>query len=983
MSTNNIFKTGSLDQRERHTFSIDDFGGVDYSSNPLMIADSRAVDMKNILKKESVNQKRKGWKQIAPEYDLAIPVGKIIGFWTIPTQYGDYYVVQCGGNFYFISFLNGNIHSYEKIVFAKDTYFINEETQGFVTEDNLYLLTGVYFARLKLSFSDGLMNYEFKPVSDFEDVYIPTVTLNIRPYRVFYKTFPPYGDWETNVNIDTGFDIVRSSFEDVNLLTPMIKVEFRLLDLPTSLSDSINSGDKQKPNVFCYTLPLGVKIDSVIATKVSLDGLNNSLLSQTYLQLSNGTKYALSVIAYPKSGDITTENSIVQVTEENQNTFDERYVLEYGFFIDSNCTLILSVTINESDLSVRLVGNNVYNNALLEGTTILCYPHFTEGNSDKIHKCTLGQVYKDRLFLSGNSDCPNCDWHSGGDDLNYSYFSDLDYCYYGLKTNPIKGYTILSTGQLCVLKQVSKHDSTIYFRTGEFITTTDFSGATKTDASGNTLSELAFPLETGNIGEGLINTKSLRMFDNDTIFLSKNGLFSIVSNNTNSDVKYAYLRSKLINKKLLQYDLSQAVTYQWKDWLLIAIPNAGIVFVADKKYKSVIEGDTSDYQYEWWILENIFASCFFEIGDELYFGNERGEFFSFSEEYQDISLWNSQDDDNGWKDILYSEKSEVYDQCSALIGWSKEDLQNIRWLEFSDPNGNLRLLHCFADETNLSVQTINNTEKNFLEWAFDYESEGVTKPEIRDSSIIENYLNEFMNSYFQDGNEVYVQVSGESTYIKAYIRSAESNGTSSGGNRFRLVTEPNGNTDISLSSTKIKLYKVKSNLINIEFDFDESGLCTGKYKVIGDFGLYEGITAIDNISDSIVGRFWKQDAVESYYLTKPFSLGTTVYTKNIYYISLTNNLIGDSRTDFGIRFKDSLISNVFSYQNQEGLDFSRFSFMDIHFAGNTYAKSMGVSYKVRRVNFIQFLFSNKENSNMSVNSLSVLYTYGFKMRGEI
>ena len=179
-----------------------------------------------------------------------------------------------------------------------------------------------------------------------------------------------------------------------------------------------------------------------------------------------------------------------------------------------------------------------------DGNIEVKFPHYVAGYADKINKCRFGVVYNNRLFVSGNPDYKNCDWHSG--DVNfsqveeynnkaikdYTYFSDLDYCFYGDNDTAVVGYDIYRDGDLVVVKEGSKHQATLYRRTMKLVNATSADG----NVVGDDLAEAAFPMFdiNSNGGVGGISHRSIVNFVGETIVLTKNGLKAI----TNKDDVY-------------------------------------------------------------------------------------------------------------------------------------------------------------------------------------------------------------------------------------------------------------------------------------------------------------------------------------------------------------------------------------------------------------------------------------------------------------
>ena len=53
-----------IQQKERRRLVLSDFKGVDFSSSPFRVSQSRATDMRNLINEYGVNHKRHGWREI-------------------------------------------------------------------------------------------------------------------------------------------------------------------------------------------------------------------------------------------------------------------------------------------------------------------------------------------------------------------------------------------------------------------------------------------------------------------------------------------------------------------------------------------------------------------------------------------------------------------------------------------------------------------------------------------------------------------------------------------------------------------------------------------------------------------------------------------------------------------------------------------------------------------------------------------------------
>lgn len=246
----------------------------------------------------------------------------------------------------------------------------------------------------------------------------------------------------------------------------------------------------------------------------------------------------------------------------------------------------------------------------------------------KINKCHIGSLFgvngtPDRLFLSGNPDYPNIEWHSAEND--FTYFPDINVTVVGSENNPIYGYASLSDSTQIIYKRENKQEATIYFRTGEYRTVYESDGQTIKDI------QAVFSIRAGAIGEGAVSERGNGCVANDTLMLSSNGVYGIeFSDNVVSQQRFAKERSRFINSELVKNDLSKAESITYKNRFYIAVGDK--IFVADSRYKSAVEGDMADtFNYEWWIWDNCPVYVWSIVDNELWFGTKDGRICRFEE----------------------------------------------------------------------------------------------------------------------------------------------------------------------------------------------------------------------------------------------------------------------------------------------------------------------------------------------------------------
>jgi len=211
-----------------------------------------------------------------------------------------------------------------------------------------------------------------------------------------------------------------------------------------------------------------------------------------------------------------------------------------------------------------------------------------EGNiADIITGCTLCTTYDNRVFFSGNPKYHNhlfwCKFNSVSGRADPTYWGVVDFQPDGVGNAPITGLMCVSD-TLMVLKADTQQDSAIYFHTG-------------VDTNIN-VQPRTYQAVQGLSGLGCVG--ACRNFLDDPIFISRLGVEGV------SQLKIAAERanehrSKLIDAKLVNTDLSKACLEEWGGYLCLLTD--GKIFLADSRQRYT--DSTGAMQYEWYYLENI------------------------------------------------------------------------------------------------------------------------------------------------------------------------------------------------------------------------------------------------------------------------------------------------------------------------------------------------------------------------------------------
>ena len=220
------------------------------------------------------------------------------------------------------------------------------------------------------------------------------------------------------------------------------------------------------------------------------------------------------------------------------------------------------------------------------------------GYADRIKKCTLLQVFDNRVFFSGNRDFPNMIWHCSLNDP--SYCSDLDYYNEGLDSAKVTGL-VAGNNALWVFREPSQSNTNVFYHT-----------PTIDSEYGKIYPSLHSSISTGCVGAAI-------NFNDDIVFFSERGMEGI-SGDITTEQAIAH-RSSLIDSKLLaEKNYKKMVLAEWEGYLLVFIDNK--VYLADSRAMFTNENHI-EYEWFYWVIsKNIICA---RVNDGvLYLGTQDG-----------------------------------------------------------------------------------------------------------------------------------------------------------------------------------------------------------------------------------------------------------------------------------------------------------------------------------------------------------------------
>jgi len=260
---------------------------------------------------------------------------------------------------------------------------------------------------------------------------------------------------------------------------------------------------------------------------------------------------------------------------------------------------------------------------------------------DRINKCTFGTRFGvngayDRLFVSGNPDYPNFDWHSEIWDLKY--FPDNSYSTLGSSKSAVVGYSIVSN-YLAAHKDEMEDDMSIIIREGDMID-----------------DKATFRIINTLQGQGAIASNSFLYLSTEPIFLTRSGLYAITAQDITGE-KYSQSRSFYLNGKLCEEDydnLCKSFAVIYNDMYILCvnepIPSEDPDEVHYNTKMYILDGlqpmrtDKSEpystRQYAAFYCEMKDVSCMWERENRLYFGTVTGQVCRFYDDKDNINSFN-------------------------------------------------------------------------------------------------------------------------------------------------------------------------------------------------------------------------------------------------------------------------------------------------------------------------------------------------------
>ena len=193
-----------------------------------------------------------------------------------------------------------------------------------------------------------------------------------------------------------------------------------------------------------------------------------------------------------------------------------------------------------------------------------------------IEKCTILQVFDNRVFFSGNPDLPNMVWNTSLNDA--SYCSDLDYYKEGMDNAAVKGL-VAGNNALWVFREPSDANTTVFYHTPSI-----------DDEYGKVYPSSHSSITTGCVGKAV-------NFNDDIVFFSERGMEGISGDVTTEQV-VAHRSSVVDHKMITESGYKDMVLSEWEGYLIVFIGNKA--YLADSR---AVFTNENHFEYEWFYWE--------------------------------------------------------------------------------------------------------------------------------------------------------------------------------------------------------------------------------------------------------------------------------------------------------------------------------------------------------------------------------------------
>ena len=977
----------NVEKKDRSVVTLRDFKGLDTVHSPLNLSYKHATDMRNLINRNGVNRKRKGWRQ-----EKAFTAGEMpAGTWSGVVDFSDdgtdkaeiiiHFAYNASGalsisayktedgaeisitNHFTISSPTGQeiravyfetvegsvtkgkvyaVGAGEILVIepekSGETYSLNVMGLNYIQTNNIVnkngealipcpivtQLGGVYLSQEQTYNKDSMADS-----ADFADSWVLTAGI-IQATDEFYPPTQENPEYDVNSierdNVSIGYNHFKNeAINDVNVFSSARK-NIGTVEITKDMASHFEAGDILDVEVFRL----------------------NELLA--YSPANNTTDDQVTLSYYAERNSYYTNNIKIKVY------INGKQYKEYGLVlhtVNDGATFILqddTIAAYFAGKNFVVLVNNLYflkDKLNYEVTTIDFEFTFLPreiGNTKQLKELISAasmitsfgpEGVPSRLFI--------CD---GSNVIIYSEYRNP--LYIGtqntitLGSTPITGWIKGAETSLYVFKKYSRQEENLYVIEGELVTSEE--NKYNVDEG-----EVVFRNHGYSLPESCVNQDCACSLANDVLVVSDDGVYGItLSANVASTERFARSRAEQIKNLLAEHDLTKAKCVVWDNKMFLAVD--GLVFVADARFRASFDGDMSDtFNYEWWLWDNIPLKYWLVIQNKLCFVTEDNRLCCFYD---------------GFSDYIQDELLVAVVDSSGLTA------------------GGVTISSQYAEYNKIKF---NNA---FRECVPGVMRRGTSGGLIIANSYLYKDINEGDTIYFDFPNgrptdpgwNMATPVQENVPYIVSdiNIQTGEVLFETTEGEAIGFLPLPIG----QIGSDAIRISKAADEEYNLRIDTEAS---ENNAHITDEEG--EEVKLIEyNAVSSYSATLYKKFPVVAYWQTGSYDFGSSIYSKTMERFSVAFDRESPKQlklyysTAYGAAV-DPVKREIKNLRKNPDFDFGMFSFLRFAF-DKKFETSYTRRFFINSFNFISFLLMSDEAEDFAVDSLS--FTYKFKQlnRGE-
>lgn len=927
------FSNGNLSGNSYSTFGIEKFNGVDYTTTPTSVDESRAIDLSNYTPSGNGLEKRYGYDTISVlterlgNIDQSVEKARLLNVW----EFGGKYLCYAD-----ISPVNDN-----KVLFVCDSLETNTE----ITIDDVLLRTmceddysfAVEFDNrlFVLCANKYVMIYiddsaKFHCVDVSSVAYTPTILSGLG-----HKDSP----------------IVPQYIEDFNMLTNYAYLSIAI-DMSAPRVYELNTISQKIMTVYVKTFDGEIEeINKEDTYELTLKGTIN--IDVTFDITRDEDDYITSITILPdttaEATEVVINDFMIYVDGQSYDTIEEmRFGIAYGSY-GSKDRLFLAGNPN--------------------------YPHVD--------------------FHSAEASFATEEWmdYTYFPDTSYQAFgtSDTAIVGYGILSN---GSMAIFKESKPNTNNLYFRDAIITTTTEEYSIVDSISGEIIKYSYPSAVEN--FPIKNAGLSLEIDKKTKIVQYDNKLIFSTRTGVYYVSIDVSTSSQTYSANELSYFIRGNLSDNLSVSDMIVYKNLLFVLKGSKNgkkRVYVADSNRYSYV---SEKLQYEWWIMDGICADKFYIINDELHFSDENGVYKFIPNQYydniyrkvtdikiNDTTLSSEVFIDNERDRIIINSNSFIFDEIKDFTD-KKEGYQSIvDTTEFTfgsdymfhienkfeiidldlsvadSLNGKLKIEIPYGSDTYLFYNII---EKNIRVYANEYM--------FMDCTIEHLYENDKQYVVLIPSNLLRSDITCDK--VSFYIESNNDEPLKI----KEVYTEHNGFT-VPLSYCKY----AESTWYYVGFDgsmfVEMSSDIVFNIFELSYYGSRVFINDEQETISHIVVR--KIKPVRAYWNSKYNPLGKIDYLKTASSIHFVPMADKGGFTNIGYR---TLKRNV-AYQSNElhALDFNEVSFNDFTFTQEEFGRTYSAKKKIKNFSFIQLQIYSNEPRNSTIASLVFRFKYTKNNKG--